>query len=322
MTYHPDTRQDGLRPRSVPARQDTETSARLTVFYDGSCPLCRREIAFYRRRRGGHGINWCDLGTMETEEVTPGLTRADAMKRFHARLPDGTLVAGGDAFRAIWRRLPLFRPAAVLFDIPGMRWALDRSYEAFLRFRPALQRAAAGAPESERDLLPDWLTRELRSDHAGETGAVWVYRGVLSITRDRTLRAFATRHMRTELGHQRALESVLPPHRRSVLLPLWRVAGWLTGALPALFGPRPVHATIDVVESFVDTHYQAQIDALDRLGDHRQLRNMLERCRLDEVEHRDEARRLHADASGWIVRAWCGAVARGSRCAAFLARRM
>jgi demethoxyubiquinone hydroxylase (CLK1/Coq7/Cat5 family) len=36
---------------------------------------------------------------------------------------------------------------------------------------------------------------------------------------------------------------------------LWRVAGWLTGALPALFGRAAVLRTIDAVETFVEGHY-------------------------------------------------------------------
>ena len=49
------------------------------------------------------------------------------------------------------------------------------------------------------DLMP-----ELRTDHAGETGAVWIYRGVLAVSRDPALRAFAQRHLATERRHRRA----------------------------------------------------------------------------------------------------------------------
>ncbi|MCZ8149187.1 MAG: demethoxyubiquinone hydroxylase family protein, partial [Roseomonas sp.] len=98
--------------------------------------------------------------------------------------------------------------------------------------------------------IPDWLVRELRSDHAGETGAVMIYRGILAVSRDPGVRDFAARHGATEQGHLDLLEQLLPPAQRSRLLPIWKVAGFLTGALPALFGPRAVHVTIDAVESF------------------------------------------------------------------------
>jgi ubiquinone biosynthesis monooxygenase Coq7 len=169
---------------------------------------------------------------------------------------------------------------------------------------------------------PDWLVAELRSDHAGETGAVMIYRGILALCRDPSLRDFAERHMETERGHLRLIEAVLPPAQRSRLLPIWRVAGWLTGALPALFGSRAVYATIDAVESYVDGHYQQQIDRLDPAGPHAALRAMLVRCQEEEVHHRDEARAAHAGMVGALLRGWGRLVGFGSAAAVGAAKRV
>jgi ubiquinone biosynthesis monooxygenase Coq7 len=169
---------------------------------------------------------------------------------------------------------------------------------------------------------PAWLIAELRSDHAGETGAVMIYRGILGLCRDPALRDFAERHMATEQGHLRLLEAVLPPADRSRLLPIWRVAGWLTGALPALFGPRAVYATIDAVESFVDRHYQQQIDRLDAERLFPELRAMLRHCQEEEIHHRDEARERHAGLVGAALKAWGKLVGLGSEAAVAAARRM
>lgn len=120
---------------------------RATVFYDGSCPLCRREIAFYRRRRGADRLSWQDVSSGDDDVVVPGLSRSEALARFHVMLGDGRLVCGGDAFRAVWRQLPLFRPAARLLSLPGLRWVLNRAYDGFLKVRPILQRRFAGSVE-------------------------------------------------------------------------------------------------------------------------------------------------------------------------------
>jgi len=170
--------------------------------------------------------------------------------------------------------------------------------------------------------LPAWLEAELRSDHAGETGAVLIYRGILAVSRDPAVRDFAARHMATEQGHLRLIEQVLPPARRSRLLPIWRVAGWLTGALPALFGPRAVFATIDAVESFVDHHYQQQIDRLDAERSHPALRAMLAQCQEEEVHHRDEARGLGDGPPGVALRIWTAMVDAGSKAAVTAAKRI
>ncbi len=169
---------------------------------------------------------------------------------------------------------------------------------------------------------PDWLVAELRSDHAGETGAVMIYRGILAFCRDPELRDFAQRHMATEEGHLRLIEAELPQPQRSRLLPLWRAAGWITGAVPALLGPRAVYATIDSVESFVDHHYQQQIDRLDAEGIHPALRAMLARCQEEEVHHRDEARERHAGVVGALLRGWGWMVGLGSEAAVAAARRV
>ena len=95
--------------------------------------------------------------------------------------------------------------------------------------------------------LPATLVADLRTDHAGETGAVMIYRGILATTRYGAVRHFAREHLATEAGHLAAIEPLLSRRQRSRLLPLWRIAGWLTGALPALFGPRAVYATIEAV---------------------------------------------------------------------------
>ena len=74
-----------------------------------------------------------------------------------------------------------------------------------------------------------WLERELRSDHAGETGAVWIYRGVIAARPELILRQFCLRHLETEKRHLEKMNMLLEPKSRSALLPLWRAAGFLTG---------------------------------------------------------------------------------------------
>src|SRR6056300_863224 len=83
---------------------------RPTVFYDGGCPLCSREIGFYRRWRGAGNIDWVDISRAPDGEIAPGLERDRALARFHLLLPDGRLVSGGVAFAHLWAALPALRP--------------------------------------------------------------------------------------------------------------------------------------------------------------------------------------------------------------------
>ena len=166
------------------------------------------------------------------------------------------------------------------------------------------------------------LIGDIRSDHAGETGAVMIYRGILAAARDPAVRAFATEHMATEQNHLDLLDALLPPGQRSVLLPIWRVAGFLTGFLPALVGSRAVYATIDAVETFVDHHYEEQIRKLPTTGPGGALRATLIQCQADEVHHRDEARDMQTAPHGALLRGWAWMVGAGSKAAVSAARRI
>ena len=171
--------------------------------------------------------------------------------------------------------------------------------------------------------LPAEVVADLRTDHAGEVGAVCIYQGVLRVTRDPALRAFARRHLETEQAHLHKIEAWLPKERHSRLLPVWRLAGFLTGALPALLGPRAVYGTIEAVEQFVDQHYGEQIRHLEQYPELQALRQILLDCQGDEVAHRDEAAAARGTGQrGLILRAWCWLVDAGSRGAVAVSRRI
>ena len=171
------------------------------------------------------------------------------------------------------------------------------------------------------DQLPAWVFADLRTDHAGEVGAVCIYQGVLQFARDPALRSFAEHHLLTEQKHLRLISAWLPSSQHSRLLPLWRLAGFLTGALPALFGPKAVYATIEAVETFVNHHYEEQILALASQTELNDLRQTLLDCQADEVAHRDEAAASRGtDQPGMFLRVWCAMVGAGSKAAVSLIR--
>ncbi len=293
----------------------------LTVLYDGACPLCRREIAVYQGLQpvdAGQTVAFSDVSRSDCP-LPAGGQRRDYLARFHVQRADGQVLSGAAAFVALWATLPGWRYLAMVARLPGATPALELLYRAFLRIRPQMQGIAKAfeAPRVAQDLVGD-----LRSDHAGETGAVWIYRGLLAVSRDAGVREFAKRHLVTEQGHLDKVEAVLPWPQRSRLLPGWRVAGFATGALPALFGPRAVYATIAAVETFVDQHYQHQIDKLANRPEHAQLLAMLVECQQDECEHRDEALALQNQPPGLLLRSWCKLVGSGSSAAVGLARRI
>ncbi|MEM7696069.1 MAG: DUF393 domain-containing protein [Pseudomonadota bacterium] len=112
--------------------------ADVTVYYDASCPLCRREIALYRGRAEAEFVDVSDPGN-----VPPDLSAEAAMARFHVR-ERGRLYDGAAAFAALWRQTRGFRTLGRIAALPGIRHGLDVAYAGFLKIRPFIQRQVRG----------------------------------------------------------------------------------------------------------------------------------------------------------------------------------
>jgi predicted DCC family thiol-disulfide oxidoreductase YuxK len=114
---------------------------KLTVYYDGSCPLCRLEIGHYQKQRGSEAIDFVDVADANSV-IASDLDRKAAMARFHIRESDGRLLSGAEAFARIWQRLPSWRWAARIAKLPGATPLLELAYRGFLPIRPTLSRTA------------------------------------------------------------------------------------------------------------------------------------------------------------------------------------
>jgi predicted DCC family thiol-disulfide oxidoreductase YuxK len=113
-----------------------ETSECLTVFHDGSCPLCRREIALARKM--AEGVDFVDVSRAGTSDVAPGLPGNVAMQRFHVRRADGATLSGAAAFIEMWSHVPRLRWISPIGRRRWLVWLLDRIYGLFLHLRPAI----------------------------------------------------------------------------------------------------------------------------------------------------------------------------------------
>ena len=63
--------------------------------------------------------------------------------------------------------------------------------------------------EKKSSLIPTFLIPHFRSNHAGETGAVFIYKGILTVSKDPEVRDFSHKHLTTESQHLELIEKVL-----------------------------------------------------------------------------------------------------------------
>jgi len=79
----------------------------LTVYFDGECPICRREIdlmkIFNRRER----LQFIDFSTSSYRPTDHGLNQCDLGRVIHARWSDGSLISGVEVFREMWEAIGL-----------------------------------------------------------------------------------------------------------------------------------------------------------------------------------------------------------------------
>lgn len=106
-----------------------------TVFYDGQCPLCSREIAHYRRLQGAQHLRWIDITGEEDTLREYGLRPEVAMKRFHVLDSDGHWQTGAWGFAELWSHLPAYKWLARTLRALHLLPMLDRIYTRFARRR-------------------------------------------------------------------------------------------------------------------------------------------------------------------------------------------
>lgn len=139
---------------------------------------------------------------------------------------------------------------------------------------------------------PD-LDAMIRVDHAGEFGALQIYKGQLAVLgqgrRDSESVQAIRRMADQEQRHFAAFDQMVRERgvRPTVLEPVWRVAGFAVGAATALLGEKAAMACTVAVEEVIDGHYRRQAEAIPESES--ELKQAITEFRADELDHRDVA---------------------------------
>jgi predicted DCC family thiol-disulfide oxidoreductase YuxK len=108
---------------------------KITVFYDGKCSLCAKEIAHYKKIASEEHFYFCDI-TQDSELFTQlGYEVTTGLKLLHVSDSTGTMQIGLDAFITIWRELPWWKYLAWLANLPIIHYLLSITYKKFAAWR-------------------------------------------------------------------------------------------------------------------------------------------------------------------------------------------
>lgn len=106
----------------------------IEVFYDGGCPLCRREMNLLKRWDRRREIRFSDISDPAFDPKALGKTHEEMMARIYGRLADGSWITGVEVFRRLYAAVGL-RPIVRLTRLPVLSQLLDLGYAIFARHR-------------------------------------------------------------------------------------------------------------------------------------------------------------------------------------------
>ena len=120
-------------------------TAKLTILFDGGCPLCLREINFLKSKNKEGDLKFIDINSANLSyELEYGITYKQAMERIHAFRIDGSLINDIEVFQEAYNLIGLgfiYAPTKLplinsIFKIIYMLWA---KYRLKITFRPSIE---------------------------------------------------------------------------------------------------------------------------------------------------------------------------------------
>ena len=121
-------------------------TAKLTIFFDGGCPLCKREVDFLQSRNQKGYLSFIDINTSDFYlDLKYGITYKQAMERIHALKSDGSLIKDIKVFQEAYDLIDLgwiYAPTKIpIFDkFIEFIYRIWAKYRLKLTFRPSIEK--------------------------------------------------------------------------------------------------------------------------------------------------------------------------------------
>ena len=123
-------------------------TVKLTIFFDGKCPLCKREIDFLHSRNHKGQLKFVDINSSDFSFDKFGITYKQAMERIHALKSDGSLIKDIKVFQEAYSFIGLgwiYAPTKlpVIYKFISLIYRVWAKYRLKITLRPPIEKLCA-----------------------------------------------------------------------------------------------------------------------------------------------------------------------------------
>ncbi len=125
----------------------------ITVFYDGKCGICSKEIKYYKKIAPFGLFRWHDITKVPQELNDIGVSLSHGLRLLHVKNNNGIVFTGLDAFIIIWKHLKGWRILAIIISFPIINQLANLLYKLFANWRFNRLKHCQVALKKEKALL-------------------------------------------------------------------------------------------------------------------------------------------------------------------------
>ena len=107
----------------------------ISVFFDGKCNLCSKEINYYQRIAPKNTFNWVDITKTPGELDKFEIKLSDGLRLMHVADSNGNIFTGVDAFIIMWKQIKYWKILGFFVSLPIVKQIAKLLYQYFADWR-------------------------------------------------------------------------------------------------------------------------------------------------------------------------------------------
>ena len=107
----------------------------ITVYFDGKCNLCNKEISYYKKICNKDKFQWFDIANHPKYLKGIKILQSEALLYLHATDENKKIYVGVEAFILIWKNLKYWNILAFFVSMPFINQVSKFFYKKFAKYR-------------------------------------------------------------------------------------------------------------------------------------------------------------------------------------------